>query len=67
MTTIESVAARRAWDTSGLPTEEVDVRLNNGKLHRPIAPAGDRAVSAKRLICAMATRLPVEKCGMTIP
>jgi enolase len=40
MTIIESVAGRRVWDSRGLPTVEVDVRLANGKLGRAIAPAG---------------------------
>lgn len=40
MTAISSVKGRRVWDSRGNPTVEVDVRLENGKLGRAIAPAG---------------------------
>jgi len=37
---IESVMARRIWDSRGRPTVEVDVRLAGGALGRGVAPAG---------------------------
>jgi len=39
-TSIESVRARRIWDSRGRPTVEVDVVLANGVRGRGIAPAG---------------------------
>ncbi len=40
MTEIQSITARRVWDSRGRPTVEADVRLANGVLGRAIAPAG---------------------------
>ncbi|MEM9267859.1 MAG: phosphopyruvate hydratase [Pseudomonadota bacterium] len=40
MAKIETVTARRVWDSRGHPTVEVDVRLTSGALGRAIAPAG---------------------------
>ncbi|GAB5377950.1 MAG: phosphopyruvate hydratase [Acuticoccus sp.] len=40
MTEIQSIAARRVWDSRGRPTVEADVRLANGIVGRAIAPAG---------------------------
>ena len=40
MTEINSVQARRVWDSRGRPTVEVDVTLANGAFGRAIAPAG---------------------------
>ncbi len=40
MTAINSIKARRVWDSRGKPTVEVDVTLENGILGRAIAPAG---------------------------
>lgn len=37
---IQSVYARRVWDSRGRPTVEAEVRLNGGSLGRAIAPAG---------------------------
>ena len=37
---IEKIAARRVWDSRGLPTVEVDVILENGAMGRGIAPSG---------------------------
>ncbi len=37
---IQSVRARRVWDSRGRPTVEADVRLSDGALGRAIAPAG---------------------------
>ena len=37
---IQSVYARRVWDSRGRPTVEAEVRLNDGSLGRAIAPAG---------------------------
>jgi enolase len=39
-TKIETVIARRIWDSRGRPTVEVDVTLANGTRGRGIAPAG---------------------------
>lgn len=39
-TQIEDIRARRIWDSRGRPTVEVDVRLENGKCGRGVAPAG---------------------------
>lgn len=39
-TLIEDIRARRIWDSRGRPTVEVDVRLQNGKRGRGVAPAG---------------------------
>ena len=39
-THITSIKARRIWDSRGLPTVEVDVRLNDGSLGVGRAPAG---------------------------
>lgn len=39
-TLIESVVARRIWDSRGRPTVEVDVTLANGAHGRGMAPAG---------------------------
>ena len=39
-TTIETIAARRIWDSRGRPTVEVDVTLASGARGRGIAPAG---------------------------
>ena len=39
-TTIETVLARRIWDSRGRPTVEVDVVLANGARGRGVAPAG---------------------------
>ena len=38
--TIESIHARRVWDSRGRPTVEAEVTLNDGALGRAIAPAG---------------------------
>lgn len=40
MTKIQTVKARRVWDSRGNPTIEVDVILANGVMGRAIAPAG---------------------------
>ncbi|QKV17913.1 phosphopyruvate hydratase [Oricola thermophila] len=40
MTEIQSITARRVWDSRGRPTVEADVKLANGVLGRAIAPAG---------------------------
>ena len=40
MTAIQSVHARRVWDSRGNPTVEADVILENGVMGRAIAPAG---------------------------
>jgi len=40
LTEIQSITARRVWDSRGRPTVEADVRLTNGVLGRAIAPAG---------------------------
>lgn len=40
MTTIQSVHARRIWDSRGRPTVEAEVTLSNGITARGIAPAG---------------------------
>jgi len=37
---IQSIFARRVWDSRGRPTVEADVILNDGSLGRAIAPAG---------------------------
>ncbi len=37
---IDSVGARRVWDSRGRPTVEVEVYLNGGAFGRAIAPAG---------------------------
>jgi len=37
---IQSVLARRIWDSRGRPTVEVEVRLSSGVMGRGIAPAG---------------------------
>lgn len=39
-TRIQSLQARRIWDSRGRPTVEVDVYLNDGAMGRGIAPAG---------------------------
>ena len=39
-TQINSIKARRIWDSRGRPTVEVDVLLNNGSSGRGVAPAG---------------------------
>ncbi len=39
-TRIQSLQARRIWDSRGRPTVEVDVHLKNGAMGRGIAPAG---------------------------
>jgi enolase len=39
-TRIQSVRARRIWDSRGRPTVEVDVRLLGGSFGRAVAPAG---------------------------
>jgi enolase len=39
-TNIETVVARRIWDSRGRPTVEVDVTLANSARGRGIAPAG---------------------------
>lgn len=39
-TRIQSVQARRIWDSRGRPTIEVDVHLEDGSMGRGIAPAG---------------------------
>jgi enolase len=39
-TLIETILARRIWDSRGRPTVEVDVTLANGVMGRGIAPAG---------------------------
>ena len=40
MTTIQTVRARRVWDSRGKPTVEAEVVLDNGMLGRAITPAG---------------------------
>ena len=40
MSGIQSIKARRVWDSRGHPTVEVDVRTADGGLGRAIAPAG---------------------------
>ncbi len=40
MSRIQSVKARRVWDSRGKPTVEVEIVLDNGCLGRAIAPAG---------------------------
>lgn len=40
MTTIETVTARRVWDSRGNPTVEAEVILTSGAQGRAIAPAG---------------------------
>lgn len=40
MTRIESVYARRVWDSRGRPTVEAEVRLQGGATGRAIVPAG---------------------------
>ena len=37
---IESVHARRVWDSRGRPTVETEIRLRDGSVGRAIAPAG---------------------------
>jgi len=37
---IQSIYARRVWDSRGRPTVEAEVRLKDGSLGRAIAPAG---------------------------
>jgi enolase len=37
---ISSVKARRVWDSRGRPTIEAEIRLEDGKIGRAIAPAG---------------------------
>ena len=37
---IQSIYARRVWDSRGRPTVEVEVTLNDGAMGRAIAPAG---------------------------
>jgi len=37
---IQSVYARRVWDSRGRPTVEAEVKLNDGSLGRAIVPAG---------------------------
>lgn len=37
---IQSIFARRVWDSRGRPTVEAEVILNDGSLGRAIAPAG---------------------------
>jgi enolase len=39
-TRIQSLRARRIWDSRGRPTVEVDVHLEDGSVGRGIAPAG---------------------------
>lgn len=39
-TQIETIAARRVWDSRGRPTVEAEVRLAGGGMGRAIAPAG---------------------------
>ena len=39
-TLIQSIHARRIWDSRGRPTVEVDVTLQDGTVGRGIAPAG---------------------------
>ena len=39
-TRIQSLQARRIWDSRGRPTVEVDVHLDDGTMGRGIAPAG---------------------------
>jgi enolase len=38
--TIDTVVARRVWDSRGRPTVEAEVRLSGGAVGRAIAPAG---------------------------
>ncbi len=37
---IQSIFARRVWDSRGRPTVEAEVTLNDGAMGRAIAPAG---------------------------
>ena len=39
-TRIQSLQARRIWDSRGRPTVEVDVHLEGGAMGRGIGPAG---------------------------
>jgi len=47
--TIETVHARRVWDSRGRPTVEVDVGLPGGLIGRAIAPAGASTGRAEAL------------------
>ena len=40
MSDIQSVHARRVWDSRGVPTVEAEVRLRDGSVGRAIAPSG---------------------------
>ena len=40
MSNIQSVHARRVWDSRGVPTVEAEVRLRDGSFGRAIAPSG---------------------------
>ena len=40
MSNIQSVHARRVWDSRGVPTVEAEVRLRDGSVGRAIAPSG---------------------------
>lgn len=40
MSQIQNIAARKIWDSRGIPTIEVEVLLNDGAIGRGIAPAG---------------------------
>ena len=46
---IESVLGRRVWDSRGRPTVEVDVKLQDGRMGRAIAPAGASTGRAEAL------------------
>lgn len=49
MTTINSVIARRVWDSRGRPTVEVEIGTSSGAWGRGIAPAGASRGSAEAI------------------
>ena len=49
MTAINSVIARRVWDSRGRPTVEVEIGTNSGAWGRGIAPAGASRGSAEAI------------------
>ena len=40
MSHISHIHARRVWDSRGVPTIEVDIHCENGRMGRAIAPSG---------------------------
>ena len=45
---IQSVRARRVWDSRGRPTIEAEVALSDGALGRALRPPGPRAAAGRR-------------------